>query len=417
MITSRKGAIYLIGIHMVPNIVGIARFSYGFHRTGAQTEGLVFDVLLGAECVLNIISDAVVILLLWQAEKSKATSTGHAAVSTVLRAFVAWNTVAMLFCCGANLAGLRYPPKWYTEQDADEITLKEQVKIVLIWAPWIIMAAYGKLYYTTMLYAFYKVYESTGGKAFDGTDEVHGAPSNLSLDGGQPTTRPQRSIPRPEIDPAIFGDPTPVIGRTPASGLSPVAPSPMHPQIPSALPRFVITPVPASPNHPTHGTQLYAYPSPMGAASLSPDGIPVGPGVPPTQQRLTSSGPTPNALTPSTLTPIAQTPSRGSKSSGGTTSSASRSSGARAPQTLETASPVSRTPTASGAVSTTPATPSQRSTPGGPMTPLPKVAVDAAAVGPRTAPSEQEVPRSRVMKARRPVPPPPVGTRKSKKHR
>nr|XP_054933228.1 carbohydrate-responsive element-binding protein-like [Dermacentor andersoni] len=279
------------------------------------------------------------------------------------------------------------------------------------------MAAYGKLYYTTMLYAFYKVYESTGGKAFDGTAEVHRAPSNRSLDDGHPTTTPQRSIPRPEIDPAIFRDPTPIIGRTPASGLSPLAPSPMHPQINSALPRFVNTPLPMSPNHPMHGTQLYAYPSPMGAASVSPDRIPVGPGFPPTQQRLTSSGPTPNALTPSTATPIAQTTPRGSKSSGGTTSSASRSSGARAPQTLETASPISRTPTASGAVSTAPATSSQRSSPGGPMIPLPNVAVDRAAVGARTTPSEQEVPPSRVMKARRPVPPSPVGNRKSKKHR
>ncbi|XP_075539293.1 uncharacterized protein LOC142573980 isoform X2 [Dermacentor variabilis] len=401
MITSRKGAIYLIGIHMVPNIVGIVRFSYGFHRTGAQTEGLVLDMLLGAECVLNIISDSVVILLLWQA----------VAVSTVLGAFVAWNTVALLFCCGANLAGLRYPPKWYTKQDADEITLRQQVKIVLIWGPWIIMAGFGKLYYTTMLYAFYKVYESTGGKAFDGATEVRAAPGDLSQHGGNPTTRPQRSIPQPEIDPAIFRDPTPIF---PASALPSFAPSPMHPQMYPGLSRFSITPLPVSPNH---LTRPYAYPSPMGAASISPGPIPVGPGFPPTQQRLTSSGPTPNAPTPSATTPFAQTTSRGSTSSGGTTSSASRSSGARAPQTLETVSPVSRTPTASGAVSTAPATSSQRSTPGGPMIPLPNVAVDRAAVGARTAPSEQEVPPSRVMKARRPVPPPPVGTRKSKKHR
>ncbi|XP_065291574.1 ESX-1 secretion-associated protein EspK-like isoform X2 [Dermacentor albipictus] len=398
MIASRKGAIYLIGIHMVPNIVGIVRFSYGFHRTGAQ--GLVLDVLLGAECFLNIISDAAVIRLLWQAEKSKATSAGHAAVSTVLRAFVAWNTVAMLFCCGANLAGLRYPPKWYTEQDADKITLEQQVKIVVIWSPCIIMAGFCKLYYTTKLYAFYKVYESTGGKAFDGAAEVRATPGDLSQHGGHPTTRPQRSIPQPEIDPAIFRDPTPIF---PASGLSSFVPSPAHPQMyPAGLSRFIITPVPASP---------------VGAASRSPGRIPVGPGFPPTQQRLTSSGPISNALTPSTPTPIAQTPSRGSKSSGGTTSSASRSGDARVPQTLETPTPASRTPTASGAVSTAPATSSQRSTPGGPMTPYANVAVDRTAVGVNAARSEQEVPPSRVMKARRPVPPPPAGTRKSKKHR
>ncbi|XP_049520814.1 uncharacterized protein LOC119445063 [Dermacentor silvarum] len=325
-----------------------------------------------------------------------------AALSTVLGAFVAWNTVAMLFCCGANLAGLRYPPKW--------------VKIVLIWGPWIIMAGYGKLYYTTMLYAFYKVYESTGGKAFDGVAEVHAAPGNLSLDGGHPPTRPQRSILQPEIDPAIFHDPTPIIGRTPASGLSPVAPSPMHPQMQARLPRFVITPLSASPNHPMQDPRSYAYPAPMGAASVSPGPILAGPEFRPNQQRLTSSGPTPTALTPSTPTPIAQTTPRGSTSSGGTTSSASRSSGARAPPTLEAASPVSRTPTASGAVSTAPATPSQRSTPAGPITPRPNGAENRVAVGVRTMPSAQEVPPSRVMKARRPVPPP-AGTRKSKKRR
>nr|XP_054933880.1 uncharacterized protein LOC126546313 [Dermacentor andersoni] len=269
----------------------------------------------------------------------------------------------------------------------------------------------GLLYYTTMLYAFYRVYESTGGKAFDGAAEVRAAPGDLSPHGGHPTTRPQRSIRQPEIDPAIFRDPTPIF---PASGLSPFAPSPMHPQMYPGLSRFIITPLPVSPNH---LTRPYAYPSPMGAASLSPDRIPAGPGFPPTQQRLTYSGPIPNALTPSTPTPIAQTTSRGSTSSRGTTSSASRSGDARAPQTLETASMASRTPTASGAVSTAPATSYQRSTPGGPITPLPNVAVDRAAIGVNTAPSEQEVPPSRVMKARRPVPPSPVGTRKSKKHR
>ncbi|KAL1440683.1 hypothetical protein MTO96_009233 [Rhipicephalus appendiculatus] len=200
MIASRKDAIYLIGIHLVPNLVGIARFSYGFHRTGSRTEGLIFDVSLGIECALNIFSDTVVILLLREAEKSKGASMDAGAVSAILRAFVVWNTVAMLFCCGANLAGLRYPPKWFTGQDADEITFRDQMKLVLAWGPWIIMAGYVKLYYTTRLYAFYKVYAATGGKAFDNVAADHRAPGHQTPDGGPSADRTTAAPPSTTTD-------------------------------------------------------------------------------------------------------------------------------------------------------------------------------------------------------------------------
>ncbi|KAL3215423.1 hypothetical protein MRX96_034135 [Rhipicephalus microplus] len=259
MIPSRKDVIYLIGIHMVPNIVGIARFSYGFHRTASHTVGLVFDVVLGIECALNIFSDTVVILLLWQV----------GAVSNILGAFVVWNTLAMLFCCGANLAGLRYPPKWFTAKDADQITFGDQ------------------LYYTTMLYAFYKTYAATGGRAFGDVSAARRTPGHETQDGEPAHTGPQqRRFPQPEIDPAIiYRDPTPIIGRTPASGLSPVAPSPMHPGIRKQLPAYTISPVPPSFNHPAQGGRLYAYPTPMGTTPSSP--VPAGSGFPATQQSAT----------------------------------------------------------------------------------------------------------------------------------
>ncbi|XP_049522500.1 uncharacterized protein LOC119448276 [Dermacentor silvarum] len=86
----------------------------------------------------------------------------------VLRAFVVWNTAALLFCCAGNLAGLRYPPKWWTHVDADKVTATQRVALVAVWTPVITVAALCKIYYTAQLYRFYRTYKDTGGKAFDG---------------------------------------------------------------------------------------------------------------------------------------------------------------------------------------------------------------------------------------------------------
>lgn len=150
VISSRKEAMYWIGLHMVPNIVGVARFTYGFHRTAADV-GRVLDICLDAESFANICSDIAVIRLLRKAAR----------MTRVLGAFVTWNTVALLLCCGGNLAGLRFPPKWYTNLDADELSFQERTKIAAIGAPIIILAALGKLYYTSMLYDFYSSYKTT----------------------------------------------------------------------------------------------------------------------------------------------------------------------------------------------------------------------------------------------------------------
>ncbi|KAL3215448.1 hypothetical protein MRX96_034158 [Rhipicephalus microplus] len=80
-------------------------------------------------------------------------------MASILGLFVAWNTAAMMLCCGANLIGLRYPPKW--------------LSIVAGWAPVIIAAAFVKLYYNTLLYGFYQKYDATQGRAFDVDDPLH----------------------------------------------------------------------------------------------------------------------------------------------------------------------------------------------------------------------------------------------------
>ncbi|KAH7967681.1 hypothetical protein HPB52_001641 [Rhipicephalus sanguineus] len=89
-------------------------------------------------------------------------------MTRLLGLFVLWNTLSMLFCCAGNLAGLRYPPKWYTHRDINELTLHERTKLVIFWAPVIIGLAFVKLYYTSLLFEFYKIYKSTSGKAYDG---------------------------------------------------------------------------------------------------------------------------------------------------------------------------------------------------------------------------------------------------------
>ncbi|KAL1481326.1 hypothetical protein MTO96_034555, partial [Rhipicephalus appendiculatus] len=103
----------------VPNIVGVARFTYGFHRTGAK-EGIIFDIWLGAESFANICTDIAVILLLRKA---------------------------------------------YTNVDASALSQRERMKIAVIGAPFIVFAAFCKLYYTTKLYDFYISYEKTTTKA------------------------------------------------------------------------------------------------------------------------------------------------------------------------------------------------------------------------------------------------------------
>ncbi|XP_070392326.1 uncharacterized protein [Dermacentor albipictus] len=160
LISSRKDAMYWIGMHMVPNIVGVARFTYGFHRTGADV-GRIFDICLGAESFANICSDIAVIGLLRKAEASQGADVDATHMTRVLGAFVTWNTVALLLCCGGNLAGLRFPPKWYTNMDADALSFQQRTKIAAIGAPIIVLAALCKLYYTSMLYDFYSSYKMT----------------------------------------------------------------------------------------------------------------------------------------------------------------------------------------------------------------------------------------------------------------
>ncbi|KAL1440678.1 hypothetical protein MTO96_009228 [Rhipicephalus appendiculatus] len=156
-------------VELMPNIVGVVRFSYGFHRTSSPRTGLVLDTLLGVESVVNVVSDVLVILLLWKTEKPfdqtpYIGASPHGLLATfhnwlklrmagILGIFVAWNTMAMMMCCGANLIGLRYPPKW--------------LSIIAGWAPVIISAAFVKLYYNTLLYDFYKKYDASQGRAFD----------------------------------------------------------------------------------------------------------------------------------------------------------------------------------------------------------------------------------------------------------
>ncbi|KAH7985853.1 hypothetical protein HPB51_026742 [Rhipicephalus microplus] len=72
-------------------------------------------------------------------------------MACVLKAFVLWNAVSMLWCCGGNLVGLRYPPKW--------------------------------LYYTNTLYDFYLMYETSGGKALGESSMV--APPSVHIESSR----------------------------------------------------------------------------------------------------------------------------------------------------------------------------------------------------------------------------------------
>ncbi|XP_070390849.1 mucin-22-like isoform X2 [Dermacentor albipictus] len=136
IISSRKAAMYWITAHMVPNIVGAIRFSYGFHRTGSE-DGVILDIWLGAECIANLCCDFAVNFLLWKAESTQGTAVD------------AW-----------------------THVDADHVTTDERVKLVAVWVPVITIAAMCKIYYTMLLYKFYRTYKDTNGRAFDGAPKA-----------------------------------------------------------------------------------------------------------------------------------------------------------------------------------------------------------------------------------------------------
>ncbi|XP_077532214.1 uncharacterized protein LOC144144586 [Haemaphysalis longicornis] len=72
-----------------------------------------------------------------------------------------------MFCCCFNLGGLRYPPKWYQNKDADKLTWDDKFKFTIIWAPLIIFGAAWKLYFAVQLYNFYNLYKTTEGRTFD----------------------------------------------------------------------------------------------------------------------------------------------------------------------------------------------------------------------------------------------------------
>ncbi|XP_077508312.1 uncharacterized protein LOC144119612 [Amblyomma americanum] len=414
MIASRRDAIYLIGVHMVPNLIGIVRFSYGFHRTGAPVDGALFDTTLAVECMLNIVSDALVILLLWQADRANGPSVDPAVISRALGVFVVWNTAALLFCCGANLAGLRYPPKWYTGQDADGITLRQQLKIVLFWAPWIILSAHWKLYYTTLLYEFYKIYEATDGKAFDEENLVHVMAGDDAMTAGPPSLRPTTPaltpfgprpvIASPAIDPAIFNDPTPIFGRTPISGITPDALSPGRPWPPVLTPVSLARTPPPEPSGPSPRPDRNLAPvSAMATCPAPVSATSPGPRRQGAQRPTSSSAPTPSVqTTPGGLTPNTTTTTACSASSA---PSGSKRRGDRRPP-AEAQDAVSRT---SGSVTSRQTAPSD-------LTPSQyEGSVDPAAasrVRPAAEPSEAEGPASRVLKARRPKPPKPGGRKK-----
>ncbi|KAL3243361.1 hypothetical protein MRX96_047460 [Rhipicephalus microplus] len=167
MIKSRMEAIFIISMHTMQNIIGVIRFSYGFHRTGSPNVGLKLDVCLGTESFANILTDAIVIFLLWKEEKSLGVDMRLSQMTRVLGVFIAWNAIALHVCAFGNLMGLLYPPKWYTNEDADALSIREKATILALWAPLIIFLAFWKLYYTSLLYEYYLFYKATKGKPFD----------------------------------------------------------------------------------------------------------------------------------------------------------------------------------------------------------------------------------------------------------
>ncbi|XP_065305205.1 uncharacterized protein [Dermacentor albipictus] len=145
MISSRTEAIFIIGIHTVQNIIGLLRFSYGFHRTGSENMGLKLDVCLGAESFANILSDVIIMFLLWQEENGAGMDVRSVRTTETIR---------------GSLTN-------YTHVNANELSAREKVKIVAFWAPLIIFLAFWKLYYTSLIYEFYLYYKATKGRPFD----------------------------------------------------------------------------------------------------------------------------------------------------------------------------------------------------------------------------------------------------------
>ncbi|KAH8042226.1 hypothetical protein HPB51_021310 [Rhipicephalus microplus] len=223
-----------------------------------------------------------------------------------------------------------------------------------------------------MLYAFYKTYAATGGKAFGDVSAALRTPGHETPDGEPAHTGPQqRRFPQPEIDPAIiYRDPTPIIGRTPPR--TTVVP-------PSRAGRTAVR-IP-------YANGYHALLARSGRFQVPHD---------PTKSDIRRS----DAGTP---TNVVQTTPPGSTPSWAKVPNASRISGTPAPLTPAAAS---------GAVFTASATPSQWHSPASLTTPQPYPAEYRVAA--RAEASAQDLPASRVMRARRPVPPP-EGARRSKK--
>ncbi|KAH6934554.1 hypothetical protein HPB50_025419 [Hyalomma asiaticum] len=117
-------------------------------------------------------------------------------MARILGVFVAWNTTSMMLCCGANIVGLRFPPKW--------------------------------LYYNTLLYDFYKRYDASQGRAFDEGAQVSARGRKswwLNIGWGLRTRTPTPGVQTPKArspaGPIPLGEQTSG-GRTP-SALTPVA--------------------------------------------------------------------------------------------------------------------------------------------------------------------------------------------------
>ncbi|XP_054926436.2 uncharacterized protein [Dermacentor andersoni] len=151
--------------------------------------------------------------------------------------------------------------------------MHEKVKIFIFWAPVIIAIAFAKVYYTSLLYQFYRIYKMTRGKAYDGEGLAE-----IACSGRASRAR----------TPAV---PTAAEGRTPA-GLSPLHPHGV------ALP----TTVP--------GTPLTAVQTPSGPSQSSVTPRDGGTAV---ASAMTSSSTTPQPQTADcsaavTPRPIIQTP-------------------------------------------------------------------------------------------------------------
>ncbi|KAK8780293.1 hypothetical protein V5799_018366 [Amblyomma americanum] len=275
-------------------------------------------------------------------------------------------------------------------------------------------AVADQLYYTTLLYEFYKIYEATDGKAFDEENLVHVMAGDDAMTAGPPSLRPTTPaltpfgprpvIVSPAIDPAIFNDPTPIFGRTPISGITPDALSPGRPWPPVLTPVSLARTPPPEPSGPSPRPDSNLAPvSAMATCPAPVSATSPGPRRQGAQRPTSSSAPTPSVqTTPGGLTPNTTTTTACSASNA---PSGSKRRGHRRPP-AEVQDAVSRTSGSVTSRQTAPCdlTPSQY-----------EGSVDPAAasrVRPAAEPSEAEGPASRVLKARRPKPPKPGGRKK-----